>query len=227
MVWNRSPARFDALEKAIASGPRSATWASTAAEVIDRCDVTFAMLSTPAAIKSVFHAGGALNAIAPGKALVDCSTLTTDDMRHTAAAVHARGGRFLEAPVSGSKVPAETGTLIFLCAGERALYDGVAPALDAMGKRAFFLGDEVGNGTKMKLIVNQIMGTTLAALAEGIALSEAIGISVNDLLEVLYVLSVSLLIGPVVAVLDVCWVVDAPTTANNVPTYFFIPEIRA
>jgi len=53
-----------------------------------------------------------------------------------------------------------------------------------MGKKSVFLG-EVGNGTRMKLIVNQVMSTTLAALAEGIALSEALDISVGDLLDIL------------------------------------------
>lgn len=66
--------------------------------------------------------------------------------------VTERGGLFLEAPVSGSKVPAEQGQLIFLCGGSKPLFDHpvTQKALDLMGKKSFFLGT-VGNGTKMKV----------------------------------------------------------------------------
>lgn len=184
VVWNRSAPRADEL---LATAPDGLVRvASSAADVVRASDVTFAMLSTPAASRSVLHDGGALSALAPGKALVDCSTLTEADMEASAAVASAQGASFLEAPVSGSKGPAEQGSLIFLCGGDRDLFDKVKPALDVMGKRSFFLGD-VGKGTRMKLVVNQVMGAALVALAEGIALSEAVGIDVGDLLDVLYV----------------------------------------
>ncbi|RVX23657.1 Glyoxylate/succinic semialdehyde reductase 1 [Vitis vinifera] len=72
-------------------------------------------------------------------------------------AITSKGGSFLEAPVSGSKKPAEDGQLVILAAGEKALYDEAIPAFDIMGKKSFFLG-QVGNGAKMKLVVNMIMG---------------------------------------------------------------------
>eukprot|EP00171_Calliarthron_tuberculosum_P013811 IDg13811t1 len=184
IVWNRSAARADALLKQAPKG--AVRIASSPADVVRAADVTFAMLSTPAAARAVLHDSGALDTLTTNKAFVDCSTLTEDDMASTAAVAAKRGATFLEAPVSGSKGPAEQGSLIFLCGGDRALFDTVAPALDAMGKRSFYLGD-VGAGTRMKLVVNQVMGATLVALAEGIALSEAIGVGVPDLLDVLYV----------------------------------------
>ncbi|CAN1781370.1 Glyoxylate/succinic semialdehyde reductase 1, partial [Linum perenne] len=64
---------------------------------------------------------------------------------------------FVEAPVSGSKQPAEAAQLVILAAGDKALYEEVIPALNAMGKKSFFLG-QVGNGARMKLVVNMIMG---------------------------------------------------------------------
>lgn len=54
--------------------------------------------------------------------------------------VHAAGAQYLEAPVSGSKGPAEQGTLIFLAGGEKELYERAGPLLDVMGKAKFFLG---------------------------------------------------------------------------------------
>jgi hypothetical protein len=155
----------------------------------------------------------------PGKALVDCATLEVKDMQEFDAAVKAKGGRFLEAPVSGSKVPAEQvsrnldertsicphacmcicihhhregpsrlvsfrcsgaasytpppyfippppqppsspkGQLIFLAAGDEALYKEVGPQFEAMGKAAFYLGT-TGKGTEMKLVANMVSQST-------------------------------------------------------------------
>ena len=95
----------------------------------------------------------------------------------------AKGGRFLEAPVSGSKGPAANGQLIFLAGGDKALYDMVTPELDAMGKKSFHFG-EVGAGTKMKLVVNMVMGTMMCAFGEGLHLCTEQGLDASQLLEV-------------------------------------------
>ncbi|KAK1861219.1 hypothetical protein I4F81_003803 [Pyropia yezoensis] len=199
VVWNRSPAKAEALAAAVAAAAAAGkaadgvtagevVVAATPAAVIEAADITYAMLSTPEAAAAVYGAPatGALAAVAAGKALVDCSTFDVATSVATAEAVTSRGGRFLEAPVSGSKVPAETGTLVFLGAGDRSLYDEVAGDLDAMGKRAFYLGP-VGAGTRMKLVVNTTMITVLSALAEAVALTEATDgpAAVGDLLDVL------------------------------------------
>jgi 3-hydroxyisobutyrate dehydrogenase-like beta-hydroxyacid dehydrogenase len=185
VVWNRSP---DASAELSAAFPGIVEVAATAGEVIQRCDVTFSMLSTQEASVAVFdcpaEAGGVVASVTPGKCIVDCATLSPERMQSIAAAVEARGGRFLEAPVSGSKVPAETGTLIFLCGGEQALYDKVTPALQAMGKANFLFGP-VGGGSKMKLIVNGLMGTMMGAFAESMALCSAADLPQDLLLQVL------------------------------------------
>ncbi len=72
-------------------------------------------LSTPEASKAVFEAeAGILAGVSDGKSIVDCATLAEEDMKRMHDAVFAKGGRFLEAPVSGSKAPAVMGSLIFL-----------------------------------------------------------------------------------------------------------------
>jgi glyoxylate/succinic semialdehyde reductase len=95
-----------------------------------------------------------------------------------------RGGVLLEAPVSGSKVPAETGTLVFLCGGPKEVYEGVYPALESMGKASFLFGP-VGQGSKVKLIVNMMMGNIMTTLSEGMILSEALNLDSTELLKVL------------------------------------------
>ncbi len=94
--------------------------------------------------------------------------------------------RFLEAPVSGSKVPAATGALIFLCAGSSDLFDEVKDnGLNVMGKASHFFGTEVGAGTRSKLVVNSLMGTMLAAYGEALALSESVGLDPSKMIEVI------------------------------------------
>jgi 3-hydroxyisobutyrate dehydrogenase-like beta-hydroxyacid dehydrogenase len=80
------------------------TIALSPAEVVRACDRTFLMLSTPEVCNEVYSmSGGVLEGIANGKSLVDCATLRPEDMQFLEAEVLARGGRFIEAPVSGSK----------------------------------------------------------------------------------------------------------------------------
>ena len=101
-----------------------------------------------------------------------------------AEAVAEAGGRFLEAPVPGTKKPAEDGTLIILCAGDESLYAEVGPLLDLMGKKRVFLG-AVGRAARMKLVVNMIMGGMMASFCEGLALADRGGLDASDLLDVL------------------------------------------
>ena len=101
--------------------------------------------------------GGILDGVVAGKCVVDCATLAVEDMQRLSTQVIAKGGQFLEAPVSGSKGPAAQGQLIFLCGGDEALYAKCAKELDTMGKAKFFFG-AVGAGTRMKLCVNMVRG---------------------------------------------------------------------
>ena len=113
------------------------------------------MLSTLEASEAVFP--GMLEKVCAGKSIVDCATLTPERMAAMSSAVKAAGGSFLEAPVSGSKGPAEAGQLIFLTAGDAAVKEAAESDLEAMGKATFYFGEEVGRGSKMKLVVNMIM----------------------------------------------------------------------
>lgn len=178
-IWNRSPekvAPLAALGAAVAETPRA---------VIEACPVTFTMLADPAAAESVcFGTNGVLDGIGPGKGYVDMSTVDAATSRKIGAAVTARGGRFLEAPVSGSKKPAEEGTLIILAAGDRSLFDEAMPALAKMGQKVLYLG-ETGNGANMKLVVNMVMGGMMTAFCEGLALGEKAGLELAEVIDVL------------------------------------------
>jgi len=181
-VWNRSKEKAYRLEAdfnskvIIDNSPR---------DVVEGSGITFMMLSTPDACKAVYEGEeGVLAGVSPGKCIVDCATLEPKDMMDTYARITVNGGKFLEAPVSGSKVPAETGQLIFLTAGDKDLYDRCLPYFAVMGKSSHYLGT-VGAGTQMKLVVNSIMVNMLAALAEGLSLADTAGLPASSLVQIL------------------------------------------
>eukprot|EP00271_Cylindrocystis_brebissonii_P014275 TRINITY_DN35584_c0_g1_i1.p1 TRINITY_DN35584_c0_g1~~TRINITY_DN35584_c0_g1_i1.p1 ORF type:complete len:388 (+),score=60.37 TRINITY_DN35584_c0_g1_i1:134-1297(+) len=177
-VWNRSMDKCQALVDA------GALQGSTPQKVTEACDITFAMLADPdAALEVACGASGAVKGLGPGKGYVDVSTVDAATAQAIARAVKEAGAQFLEAPVSGSKKPAENGTLIFLTAGDEELFTRASPALDVMGKSKFFLG-EVGKGAQMKLVVNMMLGSLMASFSEALALGEKVGLDPTTIVEV-------------------------------------------
>jgi 3-hydroxyisobutyrate dehydrogenase-like beta-hydroxyacid dehydrogenase len=178
-VWNRTPEKCEPLIK------KGALQCRSPAEIVANSDITFAMVSDPAAARDLcFGRQGVLEGIAQGKGYVDVSTVDPQTSKEIGQAILIKEGRFLEAPVSGSKKPAEDGTLVFLCAGDEALYQEAMPALEVMGKKNLYFG-ETGNGAKMKLVINMIMGTMMTAFSEGLCLGEKAGLNMNDIINVL------------------------------------------
>lgn len=178
-VYNRTASRTAPLVEA------GATALESPREVVAACPVTFACVSDPAASAALcFGPGGVFGGIPEGHGYIDMSTIDEATSKRIGAGVSERGGRYLEAPVSGSKGPAETGNLIILAAGDKGLYDEVLPAFDVMGKMSLHLG-EVGQGARMKLVVNMIMGAMMTAFNEGLVLAQKSELSTDDLLKVL------------------------------------------
>ncbi|KAG6581848.1 Glyoxylate/succinic semialdehyde reductase 2, chloroplastic, partial [Cucurbita argyrosperma subsp. sororia] len=177
-VWNRTKSKCDPLINL------GAKYQASPQKVAASCDVTFAMLADPeSALDVAVGENGAVSGLSPGKGYVDVSTVDAATSNLVSARIKDTGALFLEAPVSGSKKPAEDGQLIFLTAGDKALYERVAPLLDIMGKSKFYLG-EVGNGAAMKLVVNMIMGSMMASFSEGLLLSEKVGLDPSILVQV-------------------------------------------
>jgi 3-hydroxyisobutyrate dehydrogenase-like beta-hydroxyacid dehydrogenase len=178
-VWNRTP------EKCVPLTELGAVQAPSPRQVVEASDVTIAMLADPAAAEAVCRGDeGVVAGIKPGKGYVDMSTVAPETSQSLALSVRGAGGLFLEAPVSGSKKPAEDGTLVILAAGDRPLFDQAQPALAAMGKKILFLG-EVGQGARMKLVANMVMGGMMTMLCEGLTLGARAGLELADILDVL------------------------------------------
>ena len=177
-VWNRNT---DKCADLITLGARQG---STPKDVAANCDVTFAMVSDPEAALALCQGpDGVIAGIGAGRGYVDMSTVDDGTSKTIAALISQAGGRFLEAPVSGTKKPAEDGTLIILAAGDQSLYDDVKPAFEVMGKMSPYLGD-VGQGANMKLVVNMMMGGMLSIFSEGMSLGQKAGLDGQQILDI-------------------------------------------
>jgi 3-hydroxyisobutyrate dehydrogenase-like beta-hydroxyacid dehydrogenase len=182
VVWNRSVAKAEDF-----AAQHGAEFVGSPKAVVEACDITYSCLTTPEVARAVHFddTTGSLLGIGAGKSLVECSTLDVATMQSFETAVKEKGGRFLEAPVSGSKVQAATGVLIFLCGGDQTLFDEIkGNDLEAMGKASFHLGP-VGKGAEMKLVVNAVMGGMMASLVEGASLAQSSDLPLDSLCEIL------------------------------------------
>ena len=178
-VHNRTQSKADALVEA------GATWADSPAEAVQDADIVITMLPTPEIVNEVATGQeGFLGAMKAGALWVDSSTLNPTVSKKFAEEARTRGVRFLDAPVSGSKGPAEAGELTFLVGGDEAALEEAKPLFDAMGKETVYAGGH-GMGTSLKVVINHMLASSMAVFAEGAVLGEALGLSRKQLFDVL------------------------------------------
>ncbi len=170
-VWNRSPEPADALARrgaTVADSPRAAAHTSDAVLSIVRDDD---------ASREVW--ASALDGLRPRALAVEMSTVTPDRARQLAADVAERGGRFVDAPVVGTRPHAEAGTLAVLAGGDAADVDALRPVAEAFAGAVHHVGP-AGAGMAMKLAVNAMLAVQAAALGELLAALDAEGIDPAD-----------------------------------------------
>ena len=180
-IWNRTPSKCKDFVKA------GAVKATTPADVVAASDIIFSCLADPHAVKEiVFGNCGILAEIRSTKGYVEMTTIDADTSNDISEAILARGGRYLEAPLIGSgKIQAEEGNLTLIVAGDKSLFDECNSCFQAISKHAFYLGGQVGDASKMNLVVSMLNGNLIGSLAESMALADRTGLSQKDLLEVL------------------------------------------
>jgi 3-hydroxyisobutyrate dehydrogenase len=178
-IWNRTPGKDQALREA------GAAVATSPGEVFEQCDVVLAMLAHELAIDEVLgrHQSGFGVAVA-GRTFVHMGTTAPEYSAALEAAVRQAGGRYVEAPVSGSRVPAERGELVMLLAGERDAVADVAPLLAPLGRQSMDCG-LVPNALLMKLAVNLFLITMVTGLAESVHLAASAGLDLETFAGVL------------------------------------------
>ena len=172
VLWNRSPEPAQALAAEL--GGRAV---ADPADVAAAADVCVSMLADGVAVDAVFSGPRGLIAGArPGTVLVDASTVPPDVIRSLEARVRATGAGILDAPVSGSVALATGGRLTLMVGGTTEDLERARPVLDALAATIFHLG-ALGTGAAMKLAVNTVIFGLNQAVAEGLVLAEAAGIS--------------------------------------------------
>jgi glyoxylate/succinic semialdehyde reductase len=179
VVYNRTASKADEL---LAQG---AHLAQSPEEVGQQCRLIFTMLSTPEAVEEVTTGPDGFLKALPGNSLwVDCSTVNPSFTARMAQVALKMGHRFVDAPVSGSLMPAQNGQLIFLVGGEAKDVEEIRPLLDVMGKAVTHVGGH-SQGASMKMTVNMLMGTIMAGFAEALRLGTSLGISEEMLCQTL------------------------------------------
>ncbi|MEU7053979.1 NAD(P)-dependent oxidoreductase [Streptomyces eurythermus] len=179
VVWNRTPHRAEPLRAA------GAEVAADAAEVFARAEVVLLMLADEAAVDTVLGRGTPeLAARVAGRVIVHMGTTAPEYSRALETDIRAAGGRYAEAPVSGSRVPAEQGQLVAMLAGEEDAVAAVRPLLAPMCRETFGCG-AVPGALLMKLSVNLFLITQVTGLAEAFHFAERQGLDRRLFLEVL------------------------------------------
>ncbi len=176
-VYNRTASKSEPLA---AEGALVAATPQSAAE--DK-DVIITMISNDDSIREVFYGdNGILNAMKPGAVIIDSSTISPGLVREIAAAVEERGGKFLDAPVTGSKPAAIDGTLVFMVGGNASVIEEHRDIFDAMGRLLLHMGEN-GSGAVAKLAHNAMVGIHNVALAEGFSIAVKSGVPADKFLE--------------------------------------------
>lgn len=177
-VWNRSPARAQPLVDA------GARLADTPADAARGADAVILMLADPIAVHAVVDGPyGLLEGLQPNALVIDMSTVDVDTARVTDAKVRARGGRFVDAPVSGTRKPAVEGKLVIMAAGDPADVARARPLLETMG-RVVAVG-AVGQGMATKLVLNGLGAHMMTGFSAMLVLAAKLGLDLRAMLDVI------------------------------------------
>ncbi|MFO7605084.1 MAG: NAD(P)-dependent oxidoreductase [Desulfurivibrionaceae bacterium] len=163
-----------------------ASWADTPMDLGQRVKIVITMLSTPEAVgETALHGRYSFLDTMPAEALwIDCTTVNPSFSKRMAGEAAARKIRFLDAPVAGSKGPAEAGQLVFFVGGSDQDMEAARPLFEAMGKVIFPMGGH-GMGSAMKMVNNIILGQAMTAFSEALVFGEALGMTRQAIFETL------------------------------------------
>ena len=177
-VWDRSPSAMAPLSDA------GALAAASAAEAVHDAHIVITMLSTAEALNSVIFGAGVAQALAEGAVWAQMGTIGVKETTGIASQLAQLRSdvMFVDAPVSGSKGPAEAGQLLILASGPPAAAAVADAVFSAIGRKTVWLG-EAGQGSRMKLVVNAYMSILIEGVAEALELAAQLGVDDAKLAE--------------------------------------------
>ncbi len=176
-VYNRTKSKADALIKA------GAKWADTPAQAAKDADIFFTMLGDPIAVReTALGENGFLTSLKKNSLWVDCTTVNPSFSKEMNDKAKEKGIRFMDAPVTGTKTPAQKGELSFYVGGDEGDLKEVEPLLKVMGKAINYMG-KAGMGSSIKIIFNLMLGVNMAAFSEAFTLGQKLGIAKEKILD--------------------------------------------
>jgi 3-hydroxyisobutyrate dehydrogenase-like beta-hydroxyacid dehydrogenase len=173
VVWNRT------RDKAAALVARGAEWGD---DPLAACDRVIISLFSSDVVREVLEPR--LASIRPGQILIDTTTGDPTSSQAWERRLQPLGATYLDAPISGSSEQTRRGEATVIASGDRAAFDACRDLWPVLGKHVFYVG-QCGSAAKMKLVSNLVLGLNRAALAEGLALAESLGLDLLAALEVL------------------------------------------
>lgn len=178
-VYNRSEAPMKELEV------KGAKVADSFISAVEEADIVFTMLSTPEVVEKImFGEKGCLASMKKDALWVDCSTVDPAFSKQSEKEAAIRNIRFVDAPVAGTKKPAEDGSLVFFVGANKRDFKEIEILLPFMGSKIIHVG-ETGKGTSLKMLVNAMLAESMHAFSETLLLGEKIGLSKDFLLDTL------------------------------------------
>jgi 3-hydroxyisobutyrate dehydrogenase len=180
IVWNRRP------EAARDLAELGADVAETATDAARRAQIVVTMVTDADAVISIARDHGMLAALAPGSIWVQMSTIGVAGIERVAAMVDAERPdvTLIDAPVSGSKIPAEQGQLTIFASGPDEARSRVAPLFEALGQRTIWVG-AAGAGSRLKLVNNTWLAFATEAVATSVALARHVGLETDKVVDAL------------------------------------------
>ena len=174
-VWNRTPGK---LVEGAGVAPTPAV-AAQGAEVVWMC------VSDTAAVEQIlFGSEGVEQSLAEGMIIADSSTISPSATVKFAERVRNKGAHYVDAPMTGSKIGAANGTLIFMVGGEESIVEQLNPLFAAMGKKIFRMG-EIGKGQATKLAMNLQIALIFEGFAEALTLATKLGVDSKQLVSLI------------------------------------------
>lgn len=178
-VYNRTASRSAALQA------MSATLCTTPRELAARSDMVVIMVTGPDDLLAVLDGPDGVTAgLSAGKVVINMSTVSDNATEQAAERVQAAGAEYVDAPVSGSVKPAIDGTLVILAGCTPEALERTTPLLKTMGSEVVHCGD-IGSGTRMKLVLNLMLGNMMESLAEAMLLTKSFELDPTTLMQAL------------------------------------------
>jgi len=176
-VFNRTNSKTEPFSK------ENITVCESPKEVAEQADIIITMVTDDdALIEVMLGYQGVLSGLKENAVVINMSTVSRNATQEIDNAVKLEDGRFIEAPVSGTKKPAEDGTLTVLAGGDASLIDELKPLLQTMGNSIIHCG-EIGQGTDMKLTINLLLGGMMQVFSETLVFGKKLGLDVHKILK--------------------------------------------